>query len=81
MAGEREVRVRPESARLYPEVAPGWHPAASLAEQVANRLIAQRGYVGLRGRVLPDEHFEYRGDVPARMEPRGRLRRLADRMG
>ena len=80
MDGIREARLRPEYARLYPEVPPGWQPAAQIAEQVAERLIAQRGYVGLRGRVLRTEHFEYRGQLPAHIEPRGQFRRLADRM-
>lgn len=81
MDGAREVRLKPEFALQYPGVSPGWHPAALIAEQVAERIVAQRGYVGLRRRVLPPEHFEYRGQLPAHIEPGGRRRRLADRMG
>jgi hypothetical protein len=81
MIGAREARLKPEFVHLYPEIRPGWHPAAQLAEQVADRLIARQGYPSLRDRVLPTEHFEYRGHLPAHIEPGGRRRRLADRMG
>ena len=81
MGGAREARLRPEFVHLYPDIPPGWHPAALLAELVADHRIAQHGYTGLRNRVLPTEHFEYRGHLSAHIEPRGRRRRLADRMG
>ena len=80
MEGVREVRVRPEYIPLYPALPPGWQPAGSVAERVAEYLIARRGYSALRQRVLPPQHFEFRGAWPHPVEPQGRLRRLADRM-
>ncbi len=80
MDGAREARLRPEYALLYPDLPSGWQPAARIADQVAERLIVRRGYTALKERVLPAEHFDYRGQLPGRIEPGGRRRRLADRM-
>jgi hypothetical protein len=60
----RRARVRPEFARLYPEIVPGVWMSAKLA----TRLVRRRGRSELcrqhgcdQGRVLCDAHFEFRG--------------------
>ena len=79
----REARLKPEFAKLYPELLPGrWEAAATAAEHVAKGVVAREGYVRLRrGRVLSEAHFEFRGQTPGGAEPGGRRRRLADRLG
>jgi hypothetical protein len=73
----REVRVRSGFGHLYPEIRPGWDAAASAARLVSDRIVAQQGYAAvLKGRVLPDEHFEFRGGSSIR--PGGRRSRLSD---
>jgi hypothetical protein len=60
----REARLRPEFAELYPGVRAGeWMAAAVLADTVlADRLL--RGHaVDIRGRVLEEAHFDFRGGV------------------
>lgn len=82
MALQREVRLKPEFAHLYPELRPGsWESAAAIAEAIAERRVRQHGYVSLgKGRVLPDIHFEFRGELPKGAQPLGQRRRLADRL-
>jgi hypothetical protein len=68
---QREARLRPEFALLYPGLEPGdWEDATVLAEQVLSEhlLRPSPGYM-LSDRVLANEHFEFRGG-----EPRGRPR-------
>ena len=79
----REARLRPEFASLDPELVPGrWEAAAAAADRVAKRIVAREGFVRLRrGRVLPDVHFEFRGQTARGAELGGRRRRLADRLG
>jgi hypothetical protein len=60
---QREARLRPEYAHLYPMLEPGiWAPAAVTAEKVAAIRLLQLGdaFV-LHDRVLTDAHFEFRG--------------------
>jgi hypothetical protein len=78
MGLSRETRVRSGFGQLYPELRPGWWEAAqAAARRVADRLVTQQGYAAvLKGRVLPDEHFEFRGGSSIR--PGGRLSRLSD---
>ena len=61
----RRVRVRPEFAHLYPEVAPGiW-----LSARRVTRLVRRRGgpLILLPGsRVLSELHFEFRGGTRGR---------------
>lgn len=77
MGLSRETRLRPGFSLLYPEVRPGWEVAQSVARRVADRILARRGYAGLLNRrVLPEEHFEFRGGSSIR--PGGRLSRLSD---
>ena len=81
MALTREVRVKPGFAHIYPDVRPGaWLPAAAIAQQVTERLVATRGHTAIHhGRVLPDTHFEFRGGASQGLRPAGLLSRLADR--
>jgi hypothetical protein len=77
MGLSRESRVRPGFGHLYPELRPGWDAAQDAARRLADRLLARQGYAALlKGRVLPDEHFEFRGG--SSMRPGGRLSRMSD---
>lgn len=77
MGLSRETRLRTGCGHLYPEVRPGWEVAQNVAARVADRLVSRHGYVALlRRRVLPDEHFEFRGGSSIR--PGGRLSRMTD---
>jgi hypothetical protein len=68
----REARLRPGKADLYPGIRPGeWRTAASLADQVlAGQLLRGLG-TAVRGRVLPEAHFEFRGGVTVGGEREG----------
>jgi hypothetical protein len=68
----REARLRPEFAHLYPTLTPGqWEPAARIAEAVLARLLLlEISEAPIQDRVLNEEHFEFRGDVPEE-SPRG----------
>lgn len=71
----REARLRPEFAHLYSGLTPGqWEPASRVAEAVlANLLLQQLGEVPATDRLLPEEHFEFRGGRSAsRMGKRDR---------
>jgi hypothetical protein len=59
---DREARLRPEFAPLYPGVPAGeWHRAALLADMVwARRLERGEAAFQWRERVLSVEHFEFR---------------------
>jgi hypothetical protein len=63
----REARLRSEFAHLYPTLVPGqWDPAAWIAEVVLARLLLlEISEAPIQDRVLNEEHFEFRGDVPA----------------
>jgi hypothetical protein len=66
MAGgskQREARLKPEFAHLYPALeADHWEPAALMADRVVAWLLRQpdRGYTAPE-RVLRSEHFDFRG--------------------
>lgn len=62
----REARLRPEYADLYPTLTPGqWEPAARVAETVLARLLLlEISETPLHDRVLPEAHFEFRGESP-----------------
>ncbi len=74
----RETRLRPEFAALYPGVAPDeWQPVGALLDRlVAHLLLGQeRSSMVLRGRMLDEEHFEFRGVSPRPVDlPDGRTR-------
>jgi len=64
----RRARLRPEYAQLYPGIAPGiWLSARVVARAVRRELMNLKLNEVSRGRVLPDEHFDFRG---GRSEPR-----------
>ena len=73
----RQARLRPEYASLYPGLEPGlWEEADDLAEQMLTQhlLRPSPGFM-LSGRVLPVEHFEFRGGEPAGRPRIARTRR------
>jgi hypothetical protein len=59
----RQARLRPEYVSLYPGLEPGvWEEGEDLAEQLLTQhLLRPSPGVGLSGRVLPGDHFEFRG--------------------
>ena len=58
----REARLLPGSADMYPGIRSGeWKPAAALADEVLAGLVLRGNDMALRGRVLPETHFEFRG--------------------
>ena len=74
---EREARLRPEFAALYPGLEPGtWQDASTLAEQVLTEhlLRPSPGYM-LSDRTLAEEHFEFRGGGPNNRPRIARTRR------
>lgn len=71
----REARLLPEHAPRYPGIQPGvWEAAAVLCDRVTAGGLLRGTPVGWRARVLPPEHFEFRGggreDVRPRREDR-----------
>jgi hypothetical protein len=62
-APRRQARLRAEYASLYPGVKPGiWVDAYDLAEQLLIQHLLQPspGFM-LSNRMLPEEHFDFRG--------------------
>jgi len=58
----REARLRPEHAHDYPEIRPErWEPAATVADRVLAGWLLRGNLLAIRGRVLLEEHFEFRG--------------------
>jgi hypothetical protein len=58
----REARVRQEFAALYPGLRLGeWAAAAVVADRVLADCLLRGRATAIRGRVLPDAHFEFRG--------------------
>jgi hypothetical protein len=76
----REARLRPEHGREYPEIPPGrWESAATVADRVLAGWLLRGNLLAIRGRVLLEEHFEFRGGTErggerggARPRPEGR---------
>jgi hypothetical protein len=70
----REARLRPDFAHLYPGLTPGeWAPASRIAEAVlANLMLQEMAEAPAAERVLPEEHFEFRGAGVSRPDRRGR---------
>lgn len=62
----REARLRSEFADRYPGVEPDvWYTAATLAEHLSRRMGQGGDAESSTGpRVLPQEHFEFRGGEP-----------------
>ncbi|HJR16542.1 MAG TPA: hypothetical protein VJ808_06790 [Gemmatimonadales bacterium] len=58
----REARLRPEYAFIYPTLKPGvWESAATLADRLLADCLLRGRDSALRGRLLLDAHFEFRG--------------------
>jgi len=58
----REARLRPEHAHEYPEIRPErWEAAATVADRVLAGRLLRGNLLAIRGRVLLEEHFEFRG--------------------
>ena len=65
-ATRREACLRTEHAALYPGILAGvWEPAAVLVDRVVAARLLRGGRPDIRGRVLSDEHFEFRGGAGA----------------
>jgi hypothetical protein len=69
--GSREARLRLEHAALYPGIPGGeWLSAALLADRVLAGRLLRGASSALQGRVLVEEHFEFRGGDAARQGER-----------
>lgn len=69
--GRREARLRPEHAARYPGIRAGvWEPAAVLCDRVLASGLLRGSPRGWSERVLPPEHFEFRGEGPQGERPR-----------
>jgi hypothetical protein len=67
----REARLRPEYAKLYPGPHVGvWESAAVVVDRIVAVRVLGREPLAMRGRVLSDEHFEFRGGAGAGSRPR-----------
>ena len=72
---EREVRVRPRYAKLYPELATDeWVSAREFAELIVLRARTARR-LSMYQRTLDQRHFEFRGGDAAPRSPEIRTRR------
>ena len=70
-APRREARLRPEHAGLYPGVRAGiWEAAAVLVDRIVAARLLRGGPLEICGRVLSDEHFEFRGGSKPVVRPR-----------
>ncbi len=76
----RQVRVRAACAALYPEVPAGrWATAGGIALRVAARIWRDRGLNAVVShRLLPEEHFEFRGGLSREPTWEGSPERLSD---
>ena len=69
--GRREARLRPEHVARYPGIeARVWESAAVLCDRVLASGLLRGSPKDWRGRVLPAEHFEFRGGGPEGERPR-----------
>jgi hypothetical protein len=69
--GRREARLRPEHAARYPGIeAEVWQSASVLCDRVLAAGLLRGSPMGWRNRVLPAEHFEFRGGGPEGKRPR-----------
>ncbi len=82
MAGPvREARLRPEYEGFYPGLtAQVWLPAREIAEHIIAVVRQERGRLGQHGRLLAEDHFEFRGGDSAG-ERRSRSERRDDQAG
>lgn len=61
----REARLRPEFAHLYPAITAGqWESAAILADRLVSLMLRNPpSRFIVTDRILPPEHFDFRGDA------------------
>jgi hypothetical protein len=66
MAGTlREARLIEDYGKLYPGLSAGvWLPAGEVAEHIVAVVRREGGRAGWQGRLIADEHFEFRGGEP-----------------
>lgn len=58
----REARLKPEFAHLYPELPAGrWLPASEVGATILMSQLRASRPPSLGERLLPEEHFEFRG--------------------
>jgi hypothetical protein len=76
----REARVRPEHAHRYPGIRPErWESAATVADRVLAGWLLRGNDIAIRGRVLLEGHFEFRGGSERGGEREGARPRREDR--
>ena len=62
MTIQREARLKPEFAHLYPELPAGrWMPASEVGATILVSQLKATRPPTLGERLLPEEHFEFRG--------------------
>jgi hypothetical protein len=77
----REARLLPEYVRLYPGLnANVWLPASEVAEHIIATVRRERGRLGTHGRIMAEDHFEFRGGQPGANRA-ARAERWEDRAG
>ena len=77
----RRARLRPAYAYLYPRIAPEVWIGARTAVRALRKASPHAKALELAGRrILPDEHFEFRGGVEQRREVRGIRSRSTDQV-
>ena len=79
-ASPREARLRPEHAQQYPGIRPErWESAATIADRVLAGWLLRGNDIAIRGRVLLEAHFEFRGGSERGGEREGARPRREDR--
>jgi hypothetical protein len=64
----REAQVKHQFAHLYPTLTPGqWYTAAAVDGLIrGTRIVTEGDHVAFAGRILDEDHFEFRGGGPRR---------------
>ncbi|HEX3236379.1 MAG TPA: hypothetical protein VHR41_19470 [Gemmatimonadales bacterium] len=76
----REARLRPDHAHRYPGIRPEkWETAAVVADRVLASWLLRGNDLAIRGRVLLEAHFEFRGGRERGGEREGARPRREDR--
>lgn len=71
----REARLRPQYAHLYPELpADTWMPASEVGATILMNQLRSTQPFNFGERLLPDEHFEFRGGAERGFGTRMRTR-------
>ena len=75
----REACLRAEFGDLYPGIPPGrWVTARSAADWVLEQVLNWERAAPAAGRLLAEEHFEFRGGVPRGPQWDGAPTRITD---